>query len=144
MTRVPAAALIPLLAALLVLGCGERALPDRPMQLLTGEVPRLAGRCFGTSEALLVADDDYGTALSVLNGQTKPVAWPPGFTAIRVGQEVHVLDRLKKVVAVTGQSWRYWSFGSVDSSVADWVGTPLPASGAEYVCRIYPVPSDGG
>ena len=50
----------------------------------------------------LVADDTNGTALAPLH---KPVMWPPGFTARRVGSEVQVLDGLGRVVATTGQTY---------------------------------------
>jgi hypothetical protein len=56
----------------------------------------------GGTSGLLVADETNGTAIGPLR---KPVLWPPGFTARRVGSEVQVLEGLGRVVATTGQTY---------------------------------------
>lgn len=126
--------------ALALSGCGQPP-PFGPRGLLTGEVPRLAGQCCcGTSVATLVVDSTYGIAFRVGDGQTAPVAWPPGYTAIWTEAEVRVFDPDRNLVAVTGKAWRYWSNGSVSASTPGWVGTPLPDTDAVYICSIHPTP----
>jgi hypothetical protein len=58
---------------------------------------------------MLLADPDYGTSL---NG--KPVMWPVGFTGVRVGSELVVLNSAGTVIAKTGSEY-YISIGPVDS-----------------------------
>ena len=83
--------------ALFLLGCAPSG---EPVQLLTGVDP---DACYAGGETgmggLLLADPDYGTSF---NGM--PVMWPTGFTAVRVGGKVVVLDG-GAVVATTGRKY---------------------------------------
>ena len=83
--------------ALSLLGCAPSG---EPVQLLTGVDP---DACYAGGETgmggLLLADAHYGTSF---NG--RPVMWPTGFTAVRVGGEVVVLDG-GRVVATTGRKY---------------------------------------
>jgi hypothetical protein len=83
--------------ALLLLGCAPSG---EPVRLLTGVDP---DACYAGGEtgmrATLLADPDYGTSF---NG--RPVMWPVGFTAVRVGGEVLVLGG-GRVVATTGRDY---------------------------------------
>jgi hypothetical protein len=78
---------------------GCQAAVGEPVDLLTGVEPNscFAGGETGTTGPLVV-DPKYGTSL---NG--KPVMWPVGFTARRVGGEVKVLDGAGNVRATTGR-----------------------------------------
>ena len=58
---------------------------------------------------LLVVDPDYRTSL---NG--RPVMWPLGFTGVRDGGEVRVLDSAGKVIATTGRQY-FISHGPADA-----------------------------
>jgi hypothetical protein len=94
--------------ALCLLGCGSKAPPGEPVQLLTGVMPFDQDECshdFWIASELLV-DPQFGTALAGWNDGTRiPVMWPPGFSARRVGSEVVVVDTNDKLVATTGQSY---------------------------------------
>ena len=131
--------------AVFLLGCTGQTgvgqtepIGSEDVPLLTGEVPSLSGRCFGTSIGTFVPDAAYGIAIQYEHAPNAPpipplpVAWQPGFTAQRVGSEIQVLDRAKQVVAVTGKTkYRHW-IGDIIPE--EWVGTPLPETGAVWIC----------
>jgi hypothetical protein len=126
------AAMIAMLALVLV-GCGSGA-SGGTVALTTGVPPILrdtngnAAGCY-TDFAVgqLVVDPKYGTAIAdttTMAGSqpvTTPVAWRPGFTAIRVNDQVQVRDPNGAVVAVTGHSYRI-DGGYVGG--ADWPELP--------------------
>jgi hypothetical protein len=78
------------------------------IELLTG-----VDRCYAGGESgirgMLLADPTYGASI---NGM--PVMWPVGFTGVRVGGEIGVLDSAGKAVATTGKVY-YMSRGPVSS-----------------------------
>lgn len=79
----------------------------------------------GEASVLLVADAQFGTALSYRDA-TVPAVWPPGFTGRRVGSEVAVYGRHGNLVATTGR--RYY---------IDWVsngGIPF----GQVICDVTP------
>jgi hypothetical protein len=103
-----------LVLALVVTGCGLRG---ESVTLLTG-VPALAGgdegawdgACFTNwVSGTLVTHPEWGTAVVTDGGPgvgpstTSIVAWPPGFTGLRVGSAVEVHDGNGNLVAVTGR-----------------------------------------
>ena len=105
-----------LVLALVVMGCGTGG---ESVTLLTG-VPALAGgdegawdgACFTNSVAgTLVTHPEWGTAVVTDGGPgvgpstTSIVAWPPGFTGLRVGSAVEVHDGNGNLVAVTGRRY---------------------------------------
>jgi hypothetical protein len=107
--------------ALLVLGCEHLG---QPVQLLTGVPPGEEDACFlNTASGQLVADPNYGTAIiderndGAANGPI-PVAWRPGFTAVRDGAEVTVLAPDGHAVATTGHKYL------IDGGYQDWPGAP--------------------
>jgi hypothetical protein len=85
--------------ALCVLGCGAKAPPRDSVPLLTGSLGCWAGGEQG-STAPLVADQVYGTSFG-----GRPVMWPGGYTARRVGTEVAVLDANGNIKATTGRTY---------------------------------------
>lgn len=92
---------------LCLLGCGSKAPPGEPVQLLTGVLPFDQDECSPVQAAQLYVDPQYGASLGLpwdLAVRT-PVMWPPGFTGRRVGSEVVVLDPIGNVVATTGQTY---------------------------------------
>lgn len=109
-----------LVLALIVTGCGLRG---ESVTLLTG-VPALAGGdegawdgpCFTNSlSGTLVTNPEWGTAFVTDAGPrggtgggpstTSIVAWPPGYTGLRVGSEVEVHNGNGNLVAVTGRHY---------------------------------------
>lgn len=105
-----------LVLALVVTGCGPRG---ESVTLLTG-VPALAGgdegawdgACFTYSvSGTLVTHPEWGTAVVTDGGPgagpstTSIVAWPPGYTGLRVGSAVEVHDGGGSLVAVTGRHY---------------------------------------
>jgi len=92
-------------------GCGSPPSPGERVELRTGPVSCYAGGALpfvGT----LTADPVYGTTFD-----GKPAVWPVGYTGVRVGSEVAVVDDSGKIVATTGG--RYWSN---QSYIAGWSG----------------------
>lgn len=89
-----------------LLGC--QLVAHEPVRLLTGVNGCYAGGETGM-KGRLVVDRDYGTRFNAV-----PVMWPVGFTAVRVGSEVEVLDTAGKVIATTGREY-YISRGYVSS-----------------------------
>jgi hypothetical protein len=113
--------------ALLPLGCAPTG---DPVPLLTGVDP---AACYAGGETgmggLLLVDPEYGTSF---NG--RPVMWPVGFSGVRVGHEVVVLDG-DRVVATTGRKY-YISIGPVVSDerrrLMDRVGAYPAAAHCSY------------
>ncbi len=99
-----------LVLALCLLGCGSKEPPGEPVQLLTGAVPFDEDECTADYVASeLIFDPEFGTALAGLTeigGDRYPVMWRPGFTGIRDGARVVVVDPNGKAVATTGESYR--------------------------------------
>ena len=85
--------------ALSLLGCGSAAPPGESVRLLTGDLSCYAGGEGGPTAPLL-AEPEYGTSFD-----GRPVMWPTGYTARRVGTEVVVLDTQGKVKATTGRTY---------------------------------------
>jgi hypothetical protein len=85
--------------ALCLLGCGAKAPSGDSLPLLTGSLGCWAGGEQG-STAPLVVDQKYGTSFG-----GRPVMWPGGYTARRVGGEVVVLDGNDNVKATTGRTY---------------------------------------
>jgi hypothetical protein len=85
-----------------LLGCGGQAArlgPTVPVALLTSSLGCWAGGESGPT-APLVVDLTYGTSFG-----GRPVMWPGGYTARRVGGEVVVLDAHGNVKATTGRMY---------------------------------------
>jgi hypothetical protein len=99
-----------LVLALCLLGCGSKEPPGEPVQLLTGAMPFDEDECTADYVASeLIFDPEFGTALAGLTeigGDRYPVMWRPGFTGIRDGARVVVVDPNGKAVATTGESYR--------------------------------------
>jgi hypothetical protein len=91
-----------------LLGCGSVPPAGEPIQLLTGVSGCYAGGEQGAAGLLLV-HPEYGTSF---NGV--PVMWPVGFTGVRRGDDVEVLDSGGKAVAMTGRRY-FISHGPVDA-----------------------------
>lgn len=85
--------------ALCLFGCDSKAPPGESVPLLTGSLGCYAGGEGGPT-ALLVVDPMYGTSFG-----GRPVMWPSGYTARRVGSEVVVLDAGDSVRATTGRTY---------------------------------------
>ncbi len=86
--------------ALSLLGCSPAGLIaplGEPVPLLTGDLGCYAGGEGGPTAPLL-AEPQYGTSFF-----GKPVMWPSGYTARRVGTEVAVIDTKGNVKATTGR-----------------------------------------
>lgn len=92
-------------------GCASAASSGERVELRTGPVSCYAG---GASPFVgtLSADPVYGTTFD-----GKPAVWPVGYTGLRVGSEVEVVDDSGKVVATTGSRY-YFS----QSFIAGWSG----------------------
>jgi len=120
-------------AALAVVGCGVFDQSGWSFQLITGRAPKIEGRCFGHEQASFVLDRMYGVALEWSDGTGPvPVAWPRGYTARWVGPQIQVFDQDGVFRLETGKTYDYWSAGTIKPE--DWVGVPLPAAGAYYIC----------
>jgi hypothetical protein len=109
-----------LVLALVVTGCGLRG---ESVRLLTGVPTQLGGdggawdgACFlNWITGTLVTHPEWGTAFVTDAGPrggtgggpstTSIVAWPPGFTGLRVGSAVEVHDGNGNLVAVTGRRY---------------------------------------
>jgi hypothetical protein len=120
--------------ALVIVACGSPVPVNpvgSPFQLLTGGAPSIAGRCFGHEISEFVLHPTYGVAVRQ-GGSDIPAAFPGGFVARWVGDQIQVFQD-GKVVVETGKIYSFWSSGLVDP--ADWVGTPLPEGGAYLVCH---------
>ena len=109
-----------LVLALVVTGCGLRG---ESVTLLTGVPVQLGGvggawngGCFTNFlTGTLVTHPEWGTAFVTDAGQgggmggeqptTSIVAWPPGYTGLRVGSAVEVHDDNGNRVAVTGHHY---------------------------------------
>lgn len=93
---------------LCLLGCGSKAPPGEPVQLLTGVMPFDADECPRDSyvASQLLVDVQYGTALAgYYGGETVPIMWPPDFTGQRFGSVLVVVDPNGKFIARTGESY---------------------------------------
>jgi hypothetical protein len=94
------------------------------VQLLTGAAFAGSGCYTDFAVGLLSVDPTYGTAVKdeTSNGHVVPVMWRPGYTALRVGSEVSVLDPAGTVVATTGHRYKiaggYVSKGTAGSSTS--------------------------
>ena len=94
--------------ALLLAGCGgaPEATTGEQVPLLTGDLGCYAGG-EGGATGHLIAEPQYGTSWF-----GKPVMWPSGYTAWRIGTEVAVLDTHGKIKATTGRDYHisraYW------------------------------------
>ena len=107
-----------LVLALVVTGCGLRG---ESVTLLTGVPAQVRGDggargCFTNFlTGTLVTHPEWGTAFVTDAGQgggmggeaptTSIVAWPPGFTGLRVGSAVEVHNGNGNLVAVTGRGY---------------------------------------
>jgi hypothetical protein len=119
-------ALVLVVAALV--GCGSvgRSVgaSAAPVPLLTGAALTGDGCYTDFAVGLLSVDPTYGTAVKdeTSNGHVVPVMWRPGYTALRVGSEVSVLDPAGTVVATTGHRYKiaggYVSKGTAGSSTS--------------------------
>jgi hypothetical protein len=130
--------------ALILAGCASTPAPSLPpgaVYLLTwSPASSDATGCYtlphqgGTS-----VDPTYGTELtvtsSVLASGTYVLAWPQGYTARRVGDEVQVLDDSGKVRAVTGQAidTGRGSAGSFEAGEIHF-SMPIPSGGVFQAC----------
>lgn len=88
--------------ALSMLGCSSAGLSaplGESVPLLTGDLGCYAGG-EGGGTARLLAEPQYGTSWL-----GKPVMWPSGYTARRVGTEVAVIDKQGNVKATTGRTY---------------------------------------
>lgn len=85
--------------ALCLVGCASKTPPGEPVELLTANLGCYAGG-EGGATAPLVAEPKYGTSFL-----GRPVMWPAGYTARRVGTEVMVLDVDGNVKATTGRTY---------------------------------------
>ena len=109
-------AIIALVLSLCLLGCGAAAglvatagpvlTTGEPVDLLTGVDGCYAGGETGGGGLLLI-DPEYGTRIGDV-----PVMWPVGFTGVRAGGEVTVLNAAGKLVATTGRTY-HMSIGYV-------------------------------
>jgi len=95
---------------------------DGPVELLTARLGCYAGGEGGPT-ALLVADPKYGTSFS-----GRPVIWPAGYTARRVGTEVIVLDGDGKVKATTGRTYHISQAMVIDAGYGPYKDDALPAA----------------
>ena len=69
-------------------------------------------------EGELVEDPDAGVAI-LDGGSPRPVVWPTGYSARRVGSEVQVLDASSGVVATTGEDVSMGG-GAIDDGGVRW------------------------
>jgi hypothetical protein len=123
-----------LVVALSLLGCNSKpplvnpvkAPTGDPVQLLTGAMPFDADECASSyPPVVLLADAEYGTQAAAYgmfgNDTTRaPVMWPPGFTAVRVGAEVAVVDPNGNLVAITGQSYQLSGNALIEDPNRSW------------------------
>ena len=79
--------------------CAVFAPEGEPVAILTGELGCYAGGETGSMDILAV-DASYGTSFL-----GRPVLWPAGYTARRVGNDVVVLDADRNVKARTGRTY---------------------------------------
>ena len=84
---------------LCLVGCASEPPPGEPVDLLTANLGCYAGG-EGGATAQLIAEPKHGTSFL-----GRPVMWPAGYTARRVGTEVVVLDRDGNVKATTGRTY---------------------------------------
>jgi hypothetical protein len=90
--------------ALCLLGCDAGVLPRDRVALRTSDTDTIGAPCFLSGwESELILDPRSGLAWSAGPDDIRPVIWPRGFTARRIGSEVEVLDRDGEVVATTGR-----------------------------------------
>lgn len=108
--------------AFCLLGCGAKPPPGDPIELLTARLGCYAGG-EGGGTALLVADPKYGTSFS-----GRPVMWPVGYTARRVGTEVMVLDGDGNVKATTGRTYHISQAYEPDEGYGPYKDDALPAA----------------
>ena len=98
-----------LVLALCLLGCGTKPRGE-PVQLLTGPMPFAEDECTADySASELIFDPEFGTAIAGMpesGGNSYPVMWRPGFTGLRDGAKVVVVDPDGIVVATTGESYK--------------------------------------
>jgi hypothetical protein len=84
--------------------------PGEPVELLTGAMPFDEDECTAGFPAFeLILDPRFGTAVAGLpesGGDRYPVMWRPGFSGIRDGGRVVVVDPDGNFVATTGESYK--------------------------------------
>jgi hypothetical protein len=131
-----------LAAGLLVflVGCGSEPPDGGSVQLLTGAVFSRPGCFTDSASGRLVTDPKYGTAIVdedlmtvTHKASVTPVAWKPGFTARRAGDEVEVLAPDGHVVAITGKRYRI-DGGYVGPYVGGSSGWPGLATSVFWAC----------
>ena len=127
-----------------LLGCTRAG---EPVPLLTG----VGEACYAGGETgmvgTLVVDAEHGTSF---NG--RPVMWPDGFTGLRVGDEVEVLNAGGNLVATTGRDY-YISiapvYGEANQRKMNSVNAYPAAANCTYAwdfvdCGPATKPSEGG
>lgn len=131
--------------AVCLLGCGSVAPPGEsaapsgePVQLLTDDADKYTVNSDGTvhvecglmpTTGDLIADPTSGTAYK----DGTPAMWLPGYTGLRVGSEVEVLDPDGKVVATTGKRYQFYFV-----YVAGRGGASDDGKSPYVICDLYP------
>ena len=85
--------------ALFLAGCGVLNPGGEQVPLLTGSLGCYAGGEGGPTAELIV-DPEYGTSFA-----GRPVMWPTGYTAWRVGSQIQVRDVGGNLKAATGRKY---------------------------------------
>jgi hypothetical protein len=85
--------------ALFLAGCGALGPRGEQVPLLTGSLGCYAGGEGGPTAELIV-DPEYGTSFA-----GRPVMWPTGYTAWRVGSQIEVRDGGGNLKAATGRKY---------------------------------------
>ncbi len=89
--------------ALCLLGCDALARSE-PVEVRTSVTDTLDAQCYlaGTA-AELILDPSVGLAWRFGPDDIRPVIWPRGYTARRVGSEIQVVNRDGLVIARSGR-----------------------------------------
>jgi hypothetical protein len=124
------------LFALLLVGCGSPFPARESIPLLTD--PQRRDECPVTWMAgSLVAHPVYGTAIVPGDGSGGPipVAWPQGYTGVRVGSEVEVFDGAGQLFTATGRD--VILAGEMVGAVLMNGGPERPRGGAWLMCEAW-------
>jgi hypothetical protein len=91
--------------ALCLLGCDAFASASGPIAVRTTDSDAVDPNCYlaGTA-AELILDPSAGLAWRFGPDDIRPVIWPRGYTARRVGSEIQVLNRDGFVIARSGRT----------------------------------------
>lgn len=94
--------MIMLALALCLLGCNALARPE-PIEVRTSDTDTLDGCYLAGTAAELILDPNAGLAWRFGPDDIRPVIWPRGYTARRVGSEIQVVNRDGLVIVRSGR-----------------------------------------